>query len=145
MLKYLLVGAVCAVIAAMIWVRVAPTDANFWHKTDLPVGKAGEFTAAGSHTVLRDVADGAAALAALDGIITATPRTKRLRGSVDDGRITYVTRSVIWGFPDYTTAAVGPNNASLVIYGRLRFGKADLGVNRARITGWLAQLDEATQ
>ena len=82
---------------------------------------------------------------ALDAIIMATPRTRRLAGSVEDGQITYVTRSRILGMPDYTTIAARPaeGGASVAIYGRLRFGKADLGVNKARIDRWLTQLDEA--
>jgi len=49
--------------------------------------------------------------------------------------ITYVTRSRVFGFPDYTTVRqAGPQ---LEIYGRLRFGRSDLGVNAARIDGWL--------
>jgi hypothetical protein len=45
-----------------------------------------------------------AALARLDEIALATPRTTRLAGSPDEGRITWITRSALWGFPDYTTA-----------------------------------------
>ncbi len=144
MILYLLVGGFAALIATMIWVRIAPIDPHTWHRVDLPVGKAGEFSAAGSYTVLIDVSDGAASLRALDGIISQTPRTKRVAGQVEDGRLTYVTRSAFFGFPDYTTVAVGPQNASLAVFGRLRFGRSDLGVNRARITGWLAALDRGT-
>ena len=77
-------------------------------------------------------------LAALDSIIRDTPRTQVLAGSVDEGMITYVTRSRVFGFPDYTT--VRQEGDMLEVYGRLRFGKSDLGVNAARIDGWLRQL-----
>ena len=45
-------------------------------------------------------------LAALDAVAMAWPRTERLAGGPEEGRITWVTRSALVGFPDYTTAAV---------------------------------------
>jgi uncharacterized protein (DUF1499 family) len=50
----------------------------------------------------------------------------------------YVTRSAVFGFPDYTTLRRAGDQ--LEIYGRLRFGKSDLGVNATRIDGWLMRL-----
>jgi uncharacterized protein (DUF1499 family) len=87
---------------------------------------------------IRVVAAGEDALARLDEIALETPRTSRLAGSAEDGRVTYVTRSRVFGFPDYTTAEVV--DGQLRVFGRLRFGGSDMGVNRARIESWLAQL-----
>jgi uncharacterized protein (DUF1499 family) len=80
-----------------------------------------------------------AVLARLDAIALAKPRTERLAGSPAEGRITWITRSALFGFPDYTTAQVvdGPG---LCIAGRQRFGSQDLGVNAARIGGWVQEL-----
>ena len=61
-----------------------------------------------------------------------------LAGSVEQGMITYVTRSIVVGFPDYTT--VLQNGDQLVIYARLRFGRSDFGVNHARIKRWIDAL-----
>jgi hypothetical protein len=77
-------------------------------------------------------------LARLDAIAMATPHTTRLAGSVEDGRITWVTRSALWGFPDYTTAQSTPEG--VYIHARLRFGKSDMGVNAARLRDWLSKL-----
>ena len=74
----------------------------------------------------------------LDRIIRDTPRTVVLAGTPEEGMITYITRSRLWGFPDYTTVEARPG--MIVIHGRLRFGSSDVGVNRARIDGWLATL-----
>ena len=52
------------------------------------------------------------ALAAIDAAARATPRTRVLAGSVEAGMITYVTRSRLWAFPDYTTVAVAPAGAA---------------------------------
>jgi len=77
-------------------------------------------------------------LARIDALAMATPRTTRLAGSVGDGRITWVTRSALWGFPDYTTAQSSPDG--VCIYARLRFGQFDLGVNAVRLRDWQSKL-----
>ncbi|MCF2872635.1 DUF1499 domain-containing protein [Octadecabacter sp. G9-8] len=144
MFFYVLAGFVAAVVVLMVWVRVAPTDVAFWHDPKLPVMGPGDYPAAGAHVAQRPlVGDGRAELAALDQIIRATPRTRVLAGSVADEKITYVTQTRWMGFPDYTTVTLAQllttEMSTVQIYSRLRFGKADLGVNRARIENWLSQ------
>ncbi|SEP57341.1 DUF1499 domain-containing protein [Thalassovita taeanensis] len=121
---------VLALVGLMIWIRVAPSDAARWHQ---PVDGDADRDFDGG--VVRVVPGD---LAALDRIIRATPRTRVLTGSVAEGRVTYVTRSVVWGFPDYTT--VEARNGDLAIFARLRFGRSDLGVNGKRVAGWLQAL-----
>jgi len=84
------------------------------------------------------MADGRAGLARLAAVAEASPRVRLLAGSVEEGRMTWVARSVVWGFPDYVTAEAGPKG--LEVWSRLRFGRSDLGVNWARLEDWLAQL-----
>ena len=67
--------------------------------------------------------------------ILSEPRTKVLAGSPESGLTTYVTRSALWGFPDYTT--VGVTETGSVIHARLRFGRSDTGVNARRVTRWV--------
>lgn len=122
---------VAAIVALLVFIRMAPSDPDRWHRMPENVSD-------------RDLDGGAMRtregdLAALDAIIRDTPRTQVLAGSVSDGMITYVTRSRVFGFPDYTT--VRQAGDMLEIHGRLRFGKSDLGVNAARIDGWLRQLE----
>jgi uncharacterized protein (DUF1499 family) len=85
------------------------------------------------------------ALAAVDRVAMAEPRTVRLAGSPDEGRITYVSRSRVFGFPDYTTvsAIADEGGTRLVIHARLRFGQSDMGANAARVGRWLAALPVA--
>jgi len=85
-----------------------------------------------------DGADASGMLARLDAIALATPRTRRLAGGVAEGSITWITRSALWGFPDYTTAEVQADG--LYIFARIRFGGGDGGVNAARLREWQAQL-----
>lgn len=132
---------IVAVIVGIIvvfatYVRVAPSNPEMWNVTfQNPQDRNGK----GSATrVLVGEAD---RFDELEEIILATSRTKKLIGSSTDGVVTYVTRSLIWGFPDYTT--VWKQGEDLVIYGRLRFGGGDMGVNRQRIEGWIAALNRS--
>lgn len=120
-------------VAAMAYVRLAPSDMARWHR--MPEVSGDKSFKSG---VIRVVPAGAEGLARLDAIIRATPRTRDLAGSVGEGMVTYVSRSRVMGFPDYTTVRqVGDR---LEIYARSRFGRSDLGVNGARVEGWLGRL-----
>lgn len=121
------------VVVGMGFIRLAPSDPSQWHV--VPAVTQDRDLPGGAMHILTD-AEGALAL--IDAIARATPRTTVLAGSVDEGMITYITRSRIMGFPDYTT--VRQEGDTLTVYARLRFGRSDLGVNRARVDGWLAEL-----
>jgi hypothetical protein len=134
LLKLVVLALVVLVGAALAYVRLAPSDAARWHEMPAEISD-------------RDLAGGAMRraegdLAALDRVIRDTPRTRVLAGSVEAGMVTYVTRSRVFGFPDYTT--VRQDGDTLAIYGRLRFGQSDMGVNAARIDGWLARLRQGS-
>ncbi|MGR3504163.1 DUF1499 domain-containing protein [Pseudaestuariivita sp.] len=124
---------ILAVLAFALYVRLAPSNPDQWHATPTQVD---DTDMAGG--VVRVLTAPREDFERLDGIIRATPRTEVLAGSVAEGQVTYVTRSRVWGFPDYTT--VDYAQGRLRVFGRLRFGQADLGVNAARIDGWLAEL-----
>lgn len=120
----------------MAWVRLAPSDPARWHGA-LTFTKD-EDKAGGAIRVLTPDAP-SATLAKLDQIALATPRTEKLAGSVEEGSVTYVTRSAFWGFPDYTTITV--TDERVIFFARLRFGQSDFGVNRARLESWISQLE----
>ncbi|MDZ4311853.1 MAG: DUF1499 domain-containing protein [Cypionkella sp.] len=149
MSKTMTLAVLILIVAAggMAYIRLAPTNPAQWHVpleprpqematpspdkvTALPTGAYADLTAAPDQTQ--------AVLAQLDGIALASPRTRRVAGSAETGRITWVSRSVFWGFPDFTTAEATPQGVTL--YARQRFGKGDWGVNAARISGWIAAL-----
>jgi hypothetical protein len=126
------------VVALMAYVRLAPTSSAKWHKLPEVTGP-GDVSGEGSFLSIRRITVPAAeVLAAVEQRALATPRTKLLKGSVAEGKITFQTRTAIIGFPDYTTVAV--KGDLLVIYARQRFGLKDFGVNRARVAGWLETL-----
>ena len=133
MKRMLILGVVGLVIALGAYIRLAPSDPADWHTA--PQAETNQDLQGG---VLRVVEIGPEGLAALDAIARNAPRTTVLAGSVGEGRITYITRTKIIGFPDYTT--VQQDGDVLRIHGRLRFGRKDFGVNKARVDGWLAQM-----
>ena len=142
MAGYLALGLLVAVVAFAAYVRLAPSDPGRWHVAPMAEGPVGEVVVAGLNRATLRLAPeaGAAAelLARLDAVALATPRTTRLAGSVEEGRITWVTRSAAWGFPDFTTAEAGADG--LAVEARSRFGQSDMGVNAARLTDWLLRL-----
>lgn len=135
-MKLVLLAIVALVLGFAAWVRLVPARPANWHRA-LTQSNQGDVTGIGSHSHKRSAT--ADDFARLDQIIRATDRTRVLAGSVDEGLVTYETRTLLWGFPDYTTVQF--DGSDLSIYGRLRFGKGDMGVNKRRITGWLADLD----
>ncbi len=125
----------------MGYVRFAPSDPGVWHRPAYPSGVVESQSSSGYLWREGITEDGLSVLGKLDAIIMATPRTTRLAGSVDEGLITYVTRSAFFGFPDYTTVGITADGdlRYLEINGRARFGLSDLGVNADRIKGWLGR------
>lgn len=130
--------SVLIVLGAVAWFRVAPSNPEQWHvssKTD----QIGDYPRRDGFMTVRHVGENASdVMADLDEVVRATPRTTVLAGSLGEGMITYVTRSRVFGFPDYTTVVL--MGETLQINGRLRFGQSDLGVNRRRIDGWIAEI-----
>ncbi|MEM9249184.1 MAG: DUF1499 domain-containing protein [Pseudomonadota bacterium] len=151
-MRLLLLLPLAAIVAALVfaaYVRLAPSDPMTWHTDPAQARPAlGHFVVlpeGGDAPSPRFAASPADVLEALDAVALATPRTTRLAGSPQEGRITYVTRSRLWGFPDYTTVAAQPvdGGTALVLHARLRFGQSDLGVNAARVEVWLNALQDA--
>ncbi|SDW33217.1 Protein of unknown function [Ruegeria halocynthiae] len=127
MVLWLLIAVGVAMVA---YIRLAPSDPARWHV--VPQGADRNLKGG----VVRAVETGPDGLTRLHSIALATPRTTVLAGSVEEGMITYITRTKVFGFPDYTTAQ--QDRDTLRVYARLRFGRKDFGVNRDRVDGWLA-------
>ena len=133
------------VLGGAAYIRLAPSDPAVWHVGVAASGPADcAMQAASDSARLSCLIDGAPGdvLARLDTVAVATPRTTRLAGSAEEGRITWVTRTRLWGFPDYTTAeARGEGGQTrLDVFARQRFGNNDWGVNAARLAAWKAAL-----
>ncbi len=148
-MKLILIFILLFILFGMLYFRNAPHNVETVHQAPKP-GPMGDTYLNGGFIHRRAVSSAEAGplVQRLDGIIRKTPRTSILAGSIGDGCVTYVTYSFLWGFPDYTTVSLtqdagsgGETEATLTVYGRLRFGKSDLQINKKRIQGWLKELD----
>lgn len=134
-----------AIIGMLAYIRLAPSDPARWHVDPLTAADPGE---GGVRLVPPDAPVLATTPEALmelfDTIALAEPRVTRLAGSVAEGHVTYVARTRIMGFPDYISVRALPSEggATLAVISRLRFGRSDMGVNRARLDRWMAELGE---
>jgi hypothetical protein len=139
MISLVVVLGVLAGTGLMFYVRGAAVDVAAWHVPLLP-RPAVLGSPSAQVVVLPNAAyvDVVGDLARLEAVAAAWPHTRVLAGSVAEGRITWVTRTAFWGFPDFTTAEATP--AGLTIYARARYGTHDYGVNAARLRAWLGAL-----
>jgi uncharacterized protein (DUF1499 family) len=133
-MRVFLVFVVLLFVAGLAYVRLAPSDPSRWH-----VAIAGEGDADFAGGALRSIPAGEGGLAAADAYMRGLPRTQVLAGSVAEGLVTYVTRSKVFGFPDYTTIELVGDRVKA--YARLRFGQSDMGVNAKRLEGLVAALE----
>lgn len=142
------IALVVAFVGFAAYVRLVPVDPTPFHSAGTP-RDPGDYPSANTFTAVRALTippDGV--LMAVLRIAESTARTELVAGSVADGIMTFRTMSAVMAYPDFTTvsiiapgAAPGGNSAPLLqITGRSRFGKSDLGVNKARVQDWLAQL-----
>ena len=121
------------ILALMAYVRLSPNDPARFHTDVDPTPK--RMTGG----VIEVIPGDAQTLLALDRIARATPRTRLFAGSPATGHVTYITRSKLWGFPDFTTLQL--QDDQIAIHARLRFGRGDMGVNSARVADWLQRLE----
>ncbi|NYS25857.1 DUF1499 domain-containing protein [Rhodobacteraceae bacterium 2376] len=148
MIKLAVLAALGVVVAVMGYIRLAPHDPARWHEDPTLVARPGTpnyhlIRLVGGDAIAPVYDTTPEALAqTLDGIARADG-AELLAGSVESGHMTYVTRTPIMGYPDYTSVKVGPvgEGASFSAFARARFGRSDLGVNRARLERWRAALD----
>jgi len=118
-------------VGLQAYIRFAPSDAANW-TVDANADAPGTYPTEGGFKVVTKVdGDADALLGAFDTAMMAQPRTQKLGQA--GGQQIYVTRSLLWGFPDYTTAALSDDRSRATFYSRLRFGKSDMGVNRKRL------------
>ena len=75
-------------------------------------------------------------------------RCQRVFGDIEDGLITFVCRSRLFGFPDYVSIRfreLETGVSTLSVFSRSRFGIYDFGKNKKRVNNWLQQLKSNIQ
>lgn len=145
-MKRLLAVLALAAVAGGAYIRTASHAPAQWHvdpdRVAGPVPDSAVLIPSGQ--ILFAVPATALAQAVEDAAM-ADPRVGLLAGSPAEGHMTYIARSAVFGFPDLISVrvtATETGGSSLAIYSRQRFGRDDLGVNRARVDRWLQRLPE---
>ena len=140
--------AALAVIGLSLYVRFAPLDPSRWHVEIATSDAPRDGTCSATLKVLVNGARSACLLPdtpteiliKLNTIALATPRTSRLDGTPETGRISWVARSKLMGYPDVITAqaTATPSGTRLDVFSRQVYGRGDWGVNAARLKVWLS-------
>ena len=76
-------------------------------------------------------------------VAAGQPRTFPAALYADRLQAHFVVRSAVFNFPDLIAVQVRPEGEAfceLILYSRSVYGASDLGVNRKRISAWLAEL-----
>jgi uncharacterized protein (DUF1499 family) len=80
--------------------------------------------------------------------LSEQPRTTLVSAEPERRRLVLVQRSRIFRFPDTITIQVfdlPDGGSTLAIYSASKYGRSDLGVNKARVTEWLALIQKAAE
>jgi uncharacterized protein (DUF1499 family) len=141
------VWTVLAVLAAagvvlVAYVRLAPSNPAVWHVDPDAVPDPATPNFARADLVIplppAEVAARLEAAAQVDGAV-------QLAG--DAALATWLTRSPLMRFPDYTSIKLTPADGGtrLSALARARFGSRDMGANRARLNRWVAAAQGAVE
>ncbi|TVP69023.1 MAG: DUF1499 domain-containing protein [Rhodobacteraceae bacterium] len=149
MIKFVALLAVALALVFMAYIRFAPSDPARWHEDPRLVARP----ASPNFHLIRMVGGDAMprvyqmtpdALAARLHAVALADGATLLAGSVEAMHMTYLTRTRIMGFPDYTSVLIENTGegAMLLGFARARFGYSDMGANRARLERWQAALSD---
>ena len=134
-------GFIAFVIFAL---RFIPADGEPYHEEPSePETQRSEVRLIGREAPRYDV-DAATVLAAFKKVANRNWNVGIVAGSIEEGMITFVARSTVFGFRDYITvkATDEAGGSKLSIYARPRFNVYDWGVNQKRLDRWLAKLEQ---
>lgn len=148
MIKLLALVALLGVVGLLAYIRLAPSDPARWHEDPRLVARPSTpnfhlVRMVGGDAMPRvyqmspeELAERVAEVARADGATL-------LAGSVRARHMTFLSRTPLMGYPDYTSVLIEPagEGAMLLAFARARFGHSDMGVNRARLERWLDALE----
>lgn len=131
--------------AGLLWIRFAPIDRDRWH---VDPADAENPERSGVRFIGREAprypGDPDTVLTTFDEIALSEPRTRLLEGDIDEGLLTYVSRSRVFGFADFITvkAVSEDDQTKLSVISRARVGSRgyDWGVNAERLDRWLQDM-----
>lgn len=155
-MKYLFRGLlliILGVVAVGLFVRFAPVTPEDWHIDPMTVERP---DAENFYLLRPEDGDGPAPVfdappetlaSAFQALAGAMPRSSLIQGSAAEGHMTVMVRSQLMGFPDFVTVKVMAveGGSTLAVFSRSKYGYSDLGVNKARVENWLAELEVRLQ
>ena len=149
MIKFAALALIALILGMMLWIRLAPSDPARWHEDPRLVTRPASpnfylIRMVGGDEMPRVFQMPPEALAAQIDEVARADGAQLIAGSLQAGHMTYLSRTPLMGFPDYTSILIEPagEGAMLLAFARSRFGHSDLGVNRARITRWIDALSD---
>jgi len=77
-------------------------------------------------------------------VVERSPRIAFIAEDESTNRLEWVQRTLIFRFPDVITFQIvpaGKDKSGLAVHSKSTYGGGDLGVNRARVLGWLSDID----
>jgi hypothetical protein len=132
----IIIGALILLAILQAAVRFVPVAPARWHvdpfAADDPAG-------AGVLLRIETALSEADTMRRLCDATMTEPRTIRIAGGPENTWQTFQSRTMFWGFPDYTTIKTRPyaGGTQVAILARLRFGRKDFGVNGKRAQAWI--------
>ncbi|WFE73479.1 DUF1499 domain-containing protein [Roseinatronobacter sp. S2] len=149
MIKVILLILLLLAAGLMGYVWLAPSDPARWHEDPRLVARPSSPNfylqrMVGGDAMPPVLQISAQDLAARMDRVATADGAKLIGGSVASGHMTYLTRSPVMGFPDYTSILIEPagDGAMVLAFARARFGRSDMGANRARTKRWMKALQE---
>jgi uncharacterized protein (DUF1499 family) len=142
-MKTLFYLVLLVVAVGVLWIRYSPISRDEFHVDPADVDPPGS---RGHRLIGREAprypADPDTVLATFRSIALDEPRTKELEGDLDEGMMTFVTRTKTLGFPDLITVKAVSEGAvtKLSVVSRARFPGSDWGTNARRLDRWLQEM-----
>jgi len=140
-MKWIIIGlGVLALlsVAGILYVRLASHDPARWHVDPVTVTEVDTLNQYLDDRVV------AGDLQTVTGALAKTLGGDVLEGRFELGFVTLVVRTPLIGYPDYVSVRIAPadgGDTRVTIFSRSRFGKSDLGANKARVDAVFADLE----
>jgi len=138
-MRWLVILPVLGILSAVVWavyVRTAGHDPARWHVDPATVTEVNANNEFLGSAVLEGTSDTVSA--GLKGVLGG----EVLVGSYEEGWVTLVVRTPLYGYPDYVSVRIEErhDDSEVTIFSRSRFGYSDLGMNKDRVEKTFAAL-----
>lgn len=137
---YIIAALSLAGILTVAYARLAPVDPAAWHvdPEEVTPPETPNFALLAGPSAVSVAVQPLAVAGRLQSIAEAEG-ARVIAGSLGEGFVTYIARSRLFGFADFVTIRLVPeeDETRLHVFSRARHGQSDLGVNTARVQRWL--------